>query len=265
MSALSYAVSDSATMLRRNLRHAQRYPSMSASVVGMPIIFLLLFVYVFGGTLGAGLGRASNGGAGYIDYVVPGIIVMTVASGSISTAVSVCVDMTEGIVARFRTMAISRASLLTGHVAGSMIQTMLSMGVVIGVAVLIGFRPTADPVRWIAAIGVLAMLTLALTWLAVALGLVAKSPEAASSLPLPLVLLPFVGSGFVPTDSMPAGVRWFAENQPFTPIIETLRGLLMGTPIGHSAALAVAWCAGIALAGYLWARAVFNRPAGQAR
>jgi ABC-2 type transport system permease protein len=257
MSTSSHVVSDSATMLRRNLRHAVRYPSMSVSVVAMPVIFLMLFVYVFGGTLGAGLHGAPGGR--YVDYVVPGIVVLTAATASMSTAVSVCVDMTEGIVARFRTMAISRASLLTGHVAGSMILTMLSMGFVIGAALLMGFRPTAGPVRWIAAVGVLAMLTLALTWLAVALGMVARSPESASSLPLPLMLLPFLGSGFVPASSMSAGVRWFAENQPFTPIIETLRGLLTGTPIGHSAVLAVAWCAGITLAGYLWARAAFNR------
>ncbi len=258
MTARAHAVSDSATMLRRNLRHALRYPSMSVSVVAMPVIFLLLFVYVFGGTLGAGL-RGAPGGGRYVDYVVPGIILLTAASASMSTAVSVCVDMTEGIVARFRTMAIFRPALLTGHVAGSMIQTMASMGLVIGAALLMGFRPTADPARWIAAVGVLAMLTLALTWLAVALGLVAKSPEAASSLPLPLMLLPFLGSGFVPTSSMSAGVRWFAENQPFTPIIETLRGLLTGTPIGHNAVLAVAWCAGLTLACYLWARAAYNR------
>jgi ABC-2 type transport system permease protein len=258
MTTRAHAVSDSATMLRRNLRHALRYPSMSVSVVAMPVIFLLLFVYVFGGTLGAGL-RGAPGGDRYVDYVVPGIILLTAASASMSTAVSVCVDMTEGIVARFRTMAIFRPAVLTGHVAGSMIQTMASMGLVIGAALLIGFRPTADPARWIAAVGVLAMLTLALTWLAVALGLVAKSPEAASSLPLPLMLLPFLGSGFVPTSSMSAGVRWFAGNQPFTPIIETLRGLLTGTPIGHNAVLAVAWCAGITLACYLWARAAYNR------
>src|ERR1035437_7605433 len=135
MSTRAHAVSDSATMLRRNLRHALRYPSMSVSIVAMPVIFLLLFVYVFGGTLGAGLGGAPGGGR-YIDYVVPGIIVLTAATGSMSTAVSVCVDMTEGIVARFRTMAIFRPSLLTGHVAGSMIQAMLSMGLVISAALL---------------------------------------------------------------------------------------------------------------------------------
>jgi ABC-2 type transport system permease protein len=255
MSTLSYAARDSMTMLRRNLRHALRYPSMTLSTAGVPIIFMLLFVYVFGSTLGAGLG-----GSSYIDYVAPGVIVMTAATGSTSTAVSVCMDMTEGIVARFRTMAISRISVLTGHVVGSVLQTMFSMALVIGIALLMGFRPSAGPVEWVAAIGVLLVLTLALTWLAVAFGLVAKRPEAASNLPLPLILLPFIGSGFVRTDSMPAGVRQFAEYQPFTPINETLRGLLMGTPIGHDGVIAVAWCVGIALVGYLWAKKLFNRP-----
>ena len=148
---------------------------------------------------------------------MPGILLVTVAAAAQGTAISVAMDMTEGIIARFRTMAIARVSVLTGHVLGSMIQTMLSMAVVIGVALLIGFRPTAGPVEWIAAIGVLAMITLALTWLSVALGMVSKSVETASNLPMFLMLLPFLGSGFVPTDSMPAGVRWFAEYQPFTP------------------------------------------------
>ncbi len=256
MSGLSYAMTDSATMLRRNLRHALRYPSLTLSVVGMPIIFMLLFVYVFGGTLSAGIG---GGGGSYIDYVAPGIILMTAASGSLSTSVSVCVDMTEGIVARFRTMAIFRASVLTGHVVGSVIQTMLAMGVVIGVALLMGFRPHAGPVEWVEAIGVLAMLTVSLTWLAVVCGLVTKTPETASNLPLPLTLLPFIGSGFVPTDSMPTGLRWFAEYQPFTPITETLRGLLMGTPIGHSGPIAVAWCAVLTVGSYVAAKRLFNR------
>jgi ABC-2 type transport system permease protein len=251
-------------MLRRNLRHALRYPSMTVSVVGMPIMLLLPFVDVFGGAMSASLTGASNNGptyidAAYINYVVPGILVMTVGSGSMPTAVAVCTDMTEGIVARFRTMAISRASILTGHVVGSIIQTMVSVGLVIGVGLLVGFRPTSDPVRWAAAFSVLAMLALALTWLAVALGLVTKTPEAASNVVLPLFLLPFVSSAFVPLATMPTGVRWFAQYQPFTPIIDTLRGLLMGGPIGNSAVIAISWCAGIALAGYLWARTVFNR------
>ena len=207
-----------------------RYPSMTLMLVGMPIVLLLLFVYVFGGTLGAGLGGVSGGRADYVNYVAPGILLITVAAAAQGTAISVAMDMTEGIIARFRTMAISRASVLTGHVLGSMIQTMLSMAVVIGVALLVGFRPTAGPVDWVAAIGVLAMITFALTWLSVALGMVSKSVETASNLPMSLMLLPFLGSGFVPTDSMPAGVRWFAEYQPFTPVIETLRGLLTGHP-----------------------------------
>jgi ABC-2 type transport system permease protein len=259
MSTLSYAVTDSATMLRRNLRHMQRYPSMTLLILGLPVIFLLLFVYVFGGTLGAGLGGVAGGRAVYVNYVTPGIILLTVAAAAQATAISVAMDMTEGIVARFRTMAISRASVLTGHVLGSMIQSMLGVAVVIGIAVLVGFRPTASLAASIAAIGVVAMMSFALIWLSAALGLVSKSVETASNLPMFLLLLPFLGSGFVPTDSMPAGVRWFAEYQPFTPITQTLRGLLLGTPIGNNAIIAVAWCAGIALFGYLWARKLFSR------
>jgi ABC-2 type transport system permease protein len=259
MSTFSYAVTDSATMLRRQLRHMLRYPSMTLMLAGLPIVFLLLFVYVFGGTLGAGLGDLSGGRADYVNYVTPGIMLITVASAAQGTAISVAMDMTGGIIARLRTMAIARASVLTGHVLGSMIQTMLSLAVVTAVALLIGFRPTAGVAEWIAAVGVVAMTTLALTWLSVALGMVSKSVETASNLPMPLLLLPFLGSGFVPTDSMPTGVRWFAENQPFTPIMQTLRGLLTGSPIGSSGVLAVAWCVGIGLAGYLWAKRLYNR------
>jgi ABC-2 type transport system permease protein len=264
MSTLSYAVSDSATMLRRNLRHALRYPSLTVSVVAMPVMILLLFNYVFGGALGAGIGGMSTGSTGstrYIDYIAPGIILMAATSGALVTAIGVCVDMTEGIVNRFRTMAISRASFLTGHVVGSVIQTLASIWIVIGVALLMGFRPNATPVEWIAAAGILTLLTLALTWLSAAIGLVAKTPETASNIPMPLQFLPFIGSAIVPPDSMPTGLRWFAEYQPFTPIIETLRGLLMGTAIGNSAIIALAWCVGLTLTGYLWARAAFNRDA----
>jgi ABC-2 type transport system permease protein len=259
MSTLSLAVTDSATMLRRQLRHMQRYPSMTLLILGLPVIFLLLFVYVFGGTLGAGLGGVSHGRAVYVNYVTPGIILLTVAAAAQATAISVAMDMTEGIIARFRTMAIARSSVLTGHVLGSLIQSLLGVGIVIGIAMLIGFRPTASPAEWIAAIGVLAMISFAVIWLCVALGLVSKNVETASNLPMFLLLLPFLGSGFVPTDSMPAGVRWFAEYQPFTPATETVRGLLLGTPIGHNAIIAVAWCAGIALLGYVWARRLYIR------
>ena len=259
MNALSLWEGDSRTMLRRNLRHMIRYPSMTLLLVGMPVVFLLLFVYVLGGTLGAGLGGPSGGRAEYVNYVAPGIILVTVAAVAQGTAISVAMDMTGGIIARFRTMAISRASVLTGHVLGAMVQTMLAIAVVTVVALLIGFRPNATPTEWIATIGVLAMVSWALTWLTVALGMVSDSVETASNLPMPLLLLPFFGSAFVPTDSMPTVLRWFAEYQPFTPFVETVRGLLMGTPIGNSAVLAVAWCAVISLVGFLWARSLFDR------
>jgi ABC-2 type transport system permease protein len=246
-------------MLRRNLRRMVRYPGLTVMLVGIPIIFLLLFVYVFGGTLGAGLGGRSGGRAEYVNYVTPGILLIAVAGVAQGTAISVAMDMTEGIVARFRTMAIWRASVLTGHVLGSMIQTMVSIATVIAVALLVGFRPVATPLEWIAAIGVLALLTLALTWLTVALGMVTKSVETASNLPMPLMLLPFLGSGFVPTRSMPAALRWFADNQPFTPIMNTLRGLLSGTHIGNSAVIGIAWCVAITIAAYMWAQALYNR------
>jgi ABC-2 type transport system permease protein len=261
MSTLTYGVRDSATMLRRQLTHMRRYPSLTLQLIGMPVVFLLLFVYVFGGTLGNGLGAGPGGRAGYVDYVTPGVLLMAVAAVGTGTAISIAMDMTEGIMARFRTMAIARVSVLTGHVIGAMVQTFLALAVVVAVALLIGLRPHASPVEWIAAAGVLAMVAFALTWLSVALGLVAQSVESASNLPMPLLFLPFLGSGFVPTDSMPPGLRWFAEHQPFTPIIETIRGLLLGSAIGTSGIASAAWCAGIALVSYLWAKKLYNRRA----
>jgi len=191
--------------------------------------------------------------------VTPGILLMTVAGGAQGTAISVAMDMTEGIIARFRTMAIARSSVLTGHVVGNMIQTMLAVAAVVGVALLVGFRPSASPLEWLSATGLLALITFAVTWLSVALALTAKTVEAASNLPMPLMLLPFLGSGFVPTESMPAAMRWFAEYQPFTPVMETLRGLLLGTPIGHNGLLAIAWGVGITAVGYLWAKRRYDR------
>ena len=168
-------------------------------------------------------------------------------------------DMKEGIVARFRTMPISRASVLTGHVLANVLQTMLAIAIVVVVAVLIGFRATTGPVEWIAAAGLLGLTALAFTWISVALGLVSSSVETASNLPMPLMLLPFFGSGFVPTASMPDPLRWFADNQPFTPIIETMRRLLLGGDIGSTGLVAVAWCVAITLVGYLWARKLYDR------
>jgi ABC-2 type transport system permease protein len=259
MSTLTYAARDSTTMLRRNLRRMLRYPSMTLMLVGIPVILMLLFVYVFGGTMGAGLGGISGGRAEYANYITPGILLITVGGAAQGTAISVAMDMTEGIIARFRTMAIFRPSVLTGHVLGSMIQTILSLAFVVGVALLVGFRPTANPVEWLAAVGILAAITFAVVWFSVACGLVSKSVETASNLPMPLILLPFLGSGFVPTDSMPAAVRWFADYQPFTPVMETLRGLLLGTGIGNSAWLAIAWSVAITLASYVWAKKLYNR------
>jgi ABC-2 type transport system permease protein len=256
---MSHAIADSATMLRRNLKHARRYPSVSLSTAALPIIFLLLFVYVFGGAIGAGISGPGGGRGSYVNYLAPGIIIMTIASATVPTAVSVCTDMSEGIIARFRTMAISRAAVLTGHVTGSMIQTMVSAALVIIVALLVGFRPTTSPVKWIAAIGVLAMLSLALAWLSAGIGLWAKTPETASNIPIPLAILPMIGSGFVPTHSMPSGLRWFAQHQPFTSVTETLRGLLLGTPIGNNAIIAAAWCVAITAVGYLWSRTLYQR------
>ncbi len=258
MSTLSYAVRDSTTMLRRNLKHILRYPVMPLMLIGIPVIFLLLFVYVLGGTLGAGLGGAS-GRAEYANYVTPGILLITVAGAAQGTAISVAMDMAEGIIARFRTMAIFRPSVLTGHVIGSFIQTMAGLAIIVGVAMLIGFRPNATAIEWLAAAGMLAMISFAVIWFSVACGLVTKSVEAASNLPMPLILLPFLGSGFVPTDSMPSGVAAFADYQPFTPVMETVRGLLLGTGIGHNAWLAVAWSVGITVVCYLWAKKLYNR------
>ncbi len=259
MTTYPLVLADSATMLRRNLRRMRRYPSLTFFIAGIPVVLLLLFAYVFGGTLGAGLGHATGGRAEYIAYVVPGILLITVAGAAQGTAISVAMDMSEGIIARFKTMDIARVSVLTGHVVGSVIQTMLAIAIVMLVAVVVGFRSTTGPIEWVAATGLLVLTALAISWLSVALGMVAKTVETASNLPMFLVLLPFLSSGFVPTDSMHDGLSWFAEHQPFTPLIETVRGLLLGTAIGDSGVVAVGWCIGISVVGYLWARRLYDR------
>ena len=259
MSSLSIALHDSSTMTRRSLRRIIRYPSMTVILVGMPVVLLLMFVFVFGQTLGAGIGFGAAGREAYADYITPGILLITVASAAQGTAISVALDMAAGLIARFRIMPITRSSVLTGHAVSSFLQTMGSLLVVLLVAVLVGFRPTTGALGWMGAIGVLALFTVALTWLSVALGLFAKTPESASNIPMFLVLLPFLSSGFVPTASLPTALRWFAEYEPFTPTIETLRGLLLGTPAAHDAVLAVAWSLVIAAASFLWARRLFER------
>ncbi len=258
MTMVSMYLTDSATMVRRNVRRMRRYP-MLFYIAGIPIVLLLLFVYVFGGTLGAGLGGLSGGRAEYVAYIAPGILLFTVAGGAQGTAIAIAMDMKEGIVARFRTMPISRASVLTGHVLANVGQTMLAVVIVVAVAVVIGFRATTGPIEWLAAAGVLTLTALAITWIAAALALLSKSVETASNLPMPLMLLPFFGSGFVPTASMPDPLRWFADNQPFTPIIETVRRLLLGGEVGTTGLIAVAWCVAITVVGYIWAKKLYER------
>lgn len=253
------AFTDAATMFRRNLRHALRYPTMTISVALVPVIMLLLFSYLFGDALAGGIGMTQSG-VDYIDFLVPGILLMTLGAGSTQTAVSICSDMSDGIVARFRTIPVTRTAVLTGHVLGSVVQTMISVVLVVGVGLALGFRPSAGPVEWLATLGLMVLGAFAITWLAVALGLVSKAPEGASNAVLPLsFFLPFLSSTFIPVDSLPAAIRWFAEYQPYTPIIETLRGLLIGGPIGHNGWLAVGWCVVLAALGYAWSRNQFNR------
>jgi ABC-2 type transport system permease protein len=254
MSSLSLAVRDSSTMLRRNLLHARRYPSLTLNLLLTPIMLLLLFVYIFGDTMSAGIGGE------YIAYIVPGLLLMTIGSTVIGTAVSVSNDMTEGIIARFRTMAIHRGSVLVGHVVGSVLQSIMSVVLVGAVAVAIGFRSTdATVLEWLAAFGLLVLFAMALTWVAVGMGLISPNAEAASNNALPLILLPLLSSAFVPVDAMPGWFQPIAEYQPFTPAIETLRGLLLGSEIGHNGWLAVVWCLGLAVLGYFWSTSKFNR------
>lgn len=254
-------VADAVTMLRRNLLHLVRYPGLSAFTIGGPVVLLLLFVFVLGGTLGAGLPGADPGGgrSAYLAYVMPGILAMTIAGSAGGTATTVAMDMTEGITARFRTMAIARASVLAGHVLGNTLQALIAVVLVLAVGLLIGFRPGAGVAGWLLAAGLLALVALAVSWLGVGMGMQARSVETASNLPLVLLVLPFLGSGFAPTGSMPAGLRWFAAHQPFTAVIEALRGLLAGTPSTGDLLLALGWCMVLAVAGYLWSMALYER------
>ena len=256
---------DSLTMLGRQVRRLKRYPELTIIVVAIPLIFLLLFDHVFGGTLGAGLTGAGGPVGGdrgdYANYVVPAILVMTIASIATGTTTTVAMDMTSGIIARFRSMSISPGSVLTGHALGATIQSVISLAVVIAVAFVVGFRPEAGVLDWLGVIAVLVGLSLAVAWVSVAFGLVARSVESASNYGLPLVILPFLGSGFVPTDSMPTALAWFAEYQPFTPIMDTIRALLLNTELTAGTVWAtVGWCLGLTLFGYVYARRVYARP-----
>ncbi|MEU4497941.1 ABC transporter permease [Streptomyces sp. NPDC023998] len=259
MSAFSLAVRDSNTMLRRNLLHARRYPSLTLNLLLTPIMLLLLFVYIFGDTMSAGIGGGADRSE-YIAYIVPGLLLMTIGSTVVGAAVSVSTDMTEGIIARFRTMAIHRGSVIIGHVVGSVLQCLASVVLVGAVAVAIGFRSTnATALEWLAAFGLLALFALALTWIAVGMGMASPNAEAAGNSAMPLILLPLISTAFVPADAMPGWFQPIAEYQPFTPAIETLRGLLLGTEIGHNGWLAIVWCLALTVLGHLWSKSLFNR------
>ena len=262
--SIGHNARDTMTMIRRDALHARRNPMLTLSAVLSPVIFLLLFVGVLGGSMSKALGAGASA-IPYIVYITPGIILMAVGTSVSGTAISVTIDKSEGIIARFRTMAIARTSVLTGAVVGSVLRTLVGILAVLAVAVLLGFRTSAGPLQWAEALGLITMFLVALTWLGVAIGLFCTSAAGANTLGLIPGFIPLVSSAFVPTASMPAAVRWFAENQPYTPIIETLRALLMGGPVGSDGWLAAGWCLVIGVAGHLWARHLNNRdPSRQA-
>ena len=259
MSGLTLAVRDSVTMSRRSIHRLIRYPALTVTVLGMPLIFLLLFVFVFGETLGAGIGGTGGGRAEYLHYVVPGVLVMALAGVATSTAISVAMDMTEGIIARFKTMPVARVSVLTGHVVGAVLQSVFVFVTILALAVLLGYRTDVTATGVLTTAVLVLAASLALTWLSVLLGIGAKSVETASNTPMILVLLPFLGSGFVPTESLPTGLAWFAEYQPFTPLMEALRSGLNGTDAGSDLWVALGWCLVGGLASYVGAKRVYDR------
>ncbi|WP_254189075.1 ABC transporter permease [Nocardia sp. NBC_01377] len=247
------AKSPSIVMLRRNFTHIARNPTSVFNAVLMPIIIMLMFVYMFG--------DAFDVGVDYIDYATPGLILLAVCYGLGATATAVNSDMTTGIINRFKVMDVSRGAVLTGHVVASVLTNIVAIAALLGVAFLLGFGPSASVLDWLGVVGLVVLLGFATGWLTVALGLAAKSPETAGLASVPLVMLPFFSSAIVPADKMGPGLRQFAEYQPFTPIIETLRGLLDGAPDTGDAITAIAWCLGIAIVGYFWARSTFTKRA----
>jgi ABC-2 type transport system permease protein len=260
-------VADTLTMLRRNLLRAVRYPGLTSFTVGIPVALMLLFVFVFGGAFGAGVAPGvapgADGRAAYLDYITPAILLFAVVGAAQAVAISAAMDATNGIMARFKTMAISSGSVLGGPVLGTVVQALIAVVLVLGLAIVLGYRPDAGPLGWLAFAGLMAVVSVAMSWLCVAMGLSAKSVETASNTPMLLTALPFLGSGFVPVETMPAGVQWFAEYQPFTPIIETTRGLLAGTALDASTTwLALGWSVLIGVAGYAWSRSLYRRERG---
>ncbi len=260
MNSIAYSVTDTMTMLRRILIHTLRSPGTTLlATLGTPIVLLLLMYNLFGGVMSL----AGTTSSSYINYLTPGMILITAIYSTGTAALRINSDMMQGIIARFRSMSISRGSVLNGHVVGSTIGSLISIAVIIGLAYLMGFRSTANAIDWLAAVGLIVLYVLTTMWLAVAIGVASKSPESANSMLYLVYIIPFFSSAFVPTTSMTPVVAWIAENQPFTPIIDTLRALLMGAPTGNRALIALAWCIGIGLVGYLWSRAAYNRSVNQ--
>jgi ABC-2 type transport system permease protein len=246
-------MSNATTMLGRNFKHTLRKPVAVFNAVLFPIVLLLMFVYVIGG--------AFDIAGDYIDYATPGMIILAICYGLSATALAVNSDMTKGIINRFKVMDISRSAVLSAHVAATMLRSVIAIAALIAVAFALGFRPAASFLEWLGAIGLIVLVSFATSWITVALGLAAKTPESAGLAAVPLIMLPFLSSAIVPAETMGPGVRQFAEYQPFTPIIETLRGLLTGAPSAGSATVAVLWCVGIALVGYVWSLSTFKKRA----
>jgi ABC-2 type transport system permease protein len=243
---------DTATLLGRSLRHITRSLDTIITTAIMPIAFMLLFVYVFGGAI-------NSGSDSYVNYLLPGILLITIASGISYTAFRLFLDMKSGIFERFQSMPIARSSVLWAHVLTSLVANLISVAVVVLVALLMGFRSGAGPLAWLAVAGILVLFTLALTWIAVIPGLSARSADGASAFAYPLLFLPFVSSAFVPTDTMPGPVRAFAENQPVTSIVNAMRDLFTQRPVGADLWIALVWCVGILAVAYLVAVLTYRR------
>ncbi len=244
--------SDLGVMLGRSMRHIFRSLDTIITVTLMPIAFMLLFVYVFGGAIQAGTDN-------YVNYLLPGILLIAIASGISYTAYRLFLDMQRGIFERFHSMPIARSTMLWGHVLTSLVSNAISVVVIILVALVMGFRSSAGVLAWLAVAGILALFTLALTWIAAMAGLSATSIDGATAFAYPIIFLPFISSAFVPTKTMPAVVRAFAENQPVTSIVEAIRALLASQPVGHAIWVALAWCVGIMLVAYLFAMRVYKK------
>ncbi|ROP40398.1 ABC transporter permease [Saccharothrix texasensis] len=248
---MSHAIADSMTMVGRSIRLGRRNLDTLFMSIVLPLMMMALFVYVFGGAI--------NTGTGYVDYVVPGIILLCTGYGAASTAMSVADDMHSGMIDRLRSMPIRSFAVLTGHVTASVARNALSTTIVVGAAVGMGFRPSASPLEWAAVAGLLLLYVLALSWLAAGLGAVAKSVESASALSFFMLFLPYLSSAFVPTHTMPPLLRGISEHQPITPVIETVRGLLTGTPIGDQGRLALLWSVGLLVASFVVATTLYRR------